>query len=77
MSRGCQGEGQVRPQANPCKMRFVVDKVAIEQVYFRMFRSSPVCIIQPMLDTSVSLIHRPHDVILATDSVDEKISSLF
>jgi len=57
---------------NPCKLRFVVDKGAMEQFLLRMLWSSPFSIILPTLDTSFSSIHRRHDVIKATDSVDIK-----
>jgi hypothetical protein len=76
VSQGSQSEGQVRPQVNPCKLRFVVDKVKMGQFLLQVLRSSPICIIPPMLDTNFSLIHRRQDVILATDSVDNQIISL-
>jgi len=62
--RPCQGSGDCfaglppqRPEFDPrsVRVRFVVDKMALVQAFIRVFRSSPVSIIPPLLHFHLNL----------------------
>jgi len=60
-----------RPGFNPgpVYVGFVVNKVAMVQVFLRALSFSPVSIIPPLLRTYVSYTYHRHDVILAPVSI--------